>query len=239
MSLTSEIIDAMLESGCTVEQLAAVIKATLRKQAEEINKKRDRARLRKQKQRERKSPDDDECHTMSHDVTGTERDNGDVTEQKIKRKEPKEKQKNNNINIIIPPYIPPELWQDFEEHRAKLRKPMTSRAKQEILGKLEKFRLQGYSPPELLKSAIEHGWLTIYEPRNENGTNRKQRKTNSERADDAVAEFLAEQGIEPERTNNPPGPPELRHLQHIRERPGSSEEHPESVYGGFAVVPNG
>lgn len=174
-----------------------------------------------QSQRERKRRNRAVSQDSHETVTGQERDEDgdkDVKKQKEKRTK-KEKIKNNNINIIIPPYIPPELWQDFEEHRDKLRKPMTARAKQEILGKLEKFRLQGYSPPELLKSAIEHGWLTIYEPRKENGHNGNQRNSGKKyTADDALREVIDEI-----RADSPPGPAEFWDSGHIRQIAGGTE----------------
>lgn len=79
--ITSEIIDAMVESGCSVEQLASVVKAALKTNEIKAEEKRKKDRERKKKSR------------MSRDVTRTPSD------KKTKRKEPKEKIKNINNNI--------------------------------------------------------------------------------------------------------------------------------------------
>lgn len=61
--LTPEIIDAMVSTGCTAEQIAAVVKAYLLKAGEEELKRKEGARIRKQKSR------------MSRNVTVTSCDN--------------------------------------------------------------------------------------------------------------------------------------------------------------------
>lgn len=108
MSLSPEIIDAMLESGCTAEQIGAVVKAALVKhekcEQEEIDRKREAARLRKQKQRDRESANVTPCHTMSHHVT--------VTKKQKEKRTKKEKIKNNK-NIYTK-----KSAEGLEQHKA-------------------------------------------------------------------------------------------------------------------------
>lgn len=133
-----------------------------------------------------------------------------------------------------------EIWDDFTEHRNKIRKPMTSRASSEVLNRLDEFKLQGYSPHSLLATAIERGWQTVYEPRKENEKNIRH-KTKSEQLDDITAEYLAERGIENPRGNGADRPhiaPVLRSVQHLRTGPQLIEEHSPGVRGSSSPIPS-
>lgn len=79
-------------------------------------------------------------------------------------KERKKKEK-EIIPTFIPEWLEKDLWEDFKEHRRKLRKPMTSRAEDTIIKKLTWLKEQGCNPKHLLLTAIERGWLTVFEPK--------------------------------------------------------------------------
>lgn len=62
----------------------------------------------------------------------------------------------------------PELDQairDFIEHRNKLKRPMTDHAVDLLIGKLNKITLDPVEQIALINTAIEHGWQTVYEPK--------------------------------------------------------------------------
>lgn len=67
MSLSVAVIDAMVTAGCSAEQLAAAVKASL---AEELA----RVEARRRKDADRKRRQRAISHAMSHDVTRTDRD---------------------------------------------------------------------------------------------------------------------------------------------------------------------
>ena len=67
-----------------------------------------------------------------------------------------------------PDWLDHKLFNDFLEHRKKLRKPMTEKAKELFFSKLNKFKEQGFNPTELIETAIVSGWQTVYEPRDRN-----------------------------------------------------------------------
>lgn len=54
---------------------------------------------------------------------------------------------------------------DFVEHRKKLRKPMTDRAIQLLIIKLRGMADSVPERIELINTAIEHGWQTVYAPK--------------------------------------------------------------------------
>jgi len=59
----------------------------------------------------------------------------------------------------LPPTIHPEVWASFEEHRNKLRKPMTDKARHLILLELQKLR---GDPNALLEQSIRKGWQDVF-----------------------------------------------------------------------------
>jgi len=71
--LTPQIIDAMVDNGCTAQQIAAVVKAALIAQQETNQEKRARDAERQRRCRSKSQPVTD-CHVMSRDVTVTECD---------------------------------------------------------------------------------------------------------------------------------------------------------------------
>lgn len=73
-------------------------------------------------------------------------------------------EKNKNKGNGIPDFIDKELWQAFREHRQKLRKPMTEHAEKIIFGKLQKAKDKGHDPHEMIETAIERGWQSVFEP---------------------------------------------------------------------------
>lgn len=77
--ITDAILDAMVESGCSAEQIAAVVKAALRKQDDK--KTEQRARDAERQRRHRKSRNVTQCHS----------DNANVT----------------HGNVTLPPLVPP------------------------------------------------------------------------------------------------------------------------------------
>ena len=58
-----------------------------------------------------------------------------------------------------------EAIKDFIEHRKKLRKPMTDRAVDLFINKLNKITLDTSEQIKLIDTAIERGWQTVYEPK--------------------------------------------------------------------------
>lgn len=84
---------------------------------------------------------------------------------------------NTNINPLpplqggggweLPDWIPKELWREFEDVRRKRRKPMTDRARQLAVGKLESLVAEGNDVSALLEQSILHAWDTFYPLKNQ------------------------------------------------------------------------
>ncbi len=75
------------------------------------------------------------------------------------------KHKTKAIAVAPPNWIPVEPWTGFVEMRKRLRKPLTDRAMQLILGKLDKFRRAGVDVGAILDQSTTNGWQDVFELR--------------------------------------------------------------------------
>lgn len=64
-----------------------------------------------------------------------------------------------------PDWVPADAWRAFEQHRQRMRKPLTDHARTLIVRKLEDLQSRGHDPRQLIDTAIERGWQTVFEPR--------------------------------------------------------------------------
>lgn len=254
MSLTPEIIDAMLESGCTAEQIAAVVKAALLKQEQkdqsEITAKREAARLRKQKQREKENDDVTQCHAMSHDVT--------VTKKQKEKRTKKEKIKNIYKN---PPKggqkVPPldeavEKYNQLAEQTGLTRcLKLTETRKAQLRKRLEECgglsgweaALEKLGDSAFLLGDNDRNWKVDFDfliTQNkftklmEGGYDANEKRVNEAgayTADDARRDALRSFGIceaegrPPESdADNSPGRAMLRYSEHLREEAGAAQD---------------
>jgi hypothetical protein len=67
----------------------------------------------------------------------------------------------------LPSWIPGETWKDFEECRKKLRRPMTNRARRDIVAKLDRLRNNGQDVEAMLAQSIRKGWQDVFEVKDE------------------------------------------------------------------------
>jgi hypothetical protein len=70
-----------------------------------------------------------------------------------------------------PVWVPEKAWNDFLMMRQKLRKPMTTRAKELMVGKLEKLLNQGHDTESVLNQSIARSYTDVYPVESSNGTN--------------------------------------------------------------------
>jgi len=64
-----------------------------------------------------------------------------------------------------------DLILEFIEHRNELKKPMTKKALELFISKINDFSLKGYNIKEIVEKSILSGYMTIYEPKNNNTNN--------------------------------------------------------------------
>lgn len=64
--------------------------------------------------------------------------------------------------VELPEWLDKETWTAFKEHRQRLRKPMTAKAAELIITKLDTLRGQGDDPKAVLEQSIERGWQGVF-----------------------------------------------------------------------------
>ena len=145
-----------------------------------------------------KSPTDLEYFPRDHNGG---QDGEHSAAQKIIKNGDKRQEKENPAANPTPPVVPAGVWTAFVEHRHKLRRPMTARATELVLQKLEKLQAAGHDPAQLLETAMERGWLTVFEPdgrgrRNESFQERNIRigKAAADEVRRRASEILSEMG---------------------------------------------
>lgn len=69
----------------------------------------------------------------------------------------------------LPDWLPLSEWNAFIEMRKKIKKPMTDRAKELAIEKLNDFRKQRYDITVILNTAVMNNWQGLYLPKDENG----------------------------------------------------------------------
>lgn len=97
--------------------------------------------------------------------------------------------------FVLPPTIPAETWAAFEEHRNRLRKPMTDRARALIVGKIDKL---GQDPVELLEQSIRKGWQDVFPLRDDGAPPARDRPASEPRGFAAIRALRISEGRDPE-----------------------------------------
>lgn len=88
-----------------------------------------------------------------------------------------------NVLLLIPEWVPKNLWDGFVEMRQAIAKkskgaPFTDEARRLLLLDLEKLRQAGHDPAAVLEQSIKKGYLGLFKPKEEsNGENTYGRTT--------------------------------------------------------------
>ena len=65
---------------------------------------------------------------------------------------------------ILPDWIDPIVWEQYQIHRKTIKKPMSDYAEYLCIKKLDKAKSDGHDPNELINTTIEKGWQGIVIP---------------------------------------------------------------------------
>lgn len=63
----------------------------------------------------------------------------------------------------LPTWLPKELWNEYKEHRRKLKAPLTDYAEYLELKELTKLRDAGNDPEKVINKTIQKGWKGLFE----------------------------------------------------------------------------
>jgi len=75
----------------------------------------------------------------------------------------KPKVKKATVVAPLPDWIPVDSWNAFLEMRIKIKKPVTPKAIELLIGKLDKYRKAGQDIQAILEKSIVNDWQDIYE----------------------------------------------------------------------------
>lgn len=67
--------------------------------------------------------------------------------------------------LPLPDWLPKEAWEGFEAMRKAIKKPLTDRARQMALNKLDEFRKAGHDPRRVLEQSEFNQWQDLYAPK--------------------------------------------------------------------------
>lgn len=71
--------------------------------------------------------------------------------------------KRADISVDLPDWLPDDVWEDWVQHRAAVKAPLTQRAAELCLRKLERLRAQGSDPVAVIEQSVMSGkWTDLY-----------------------------------------------------------------------------
>ncbi len=75
-----------------------------------------------------------------------------------------DKQRKQKEQIIhIPSWLSKESWEEFQQHRREMKKPMSALAQRKIINELSRLKDKGQDPHAVLNVSILSGWSGIFE----------------------------------------------------------------------------
>jgi len=74
-------------------------------------------------------------------------------------------------DLILPQWMPKELWDDFMEVRKKKKAVNSDRALKAIITQLAGFMANGHDPCKIVETSIINSWKDVYEPRENRNAN--------------------------------------------------------------------
>ena len=77
-------------------------------------------------------------------------------------KNKQDKKENKKEKIAIPNWIPKKEFDEYKKMRTKIRKPMTDRAVELAIKKLETLKSEGYDPQQVLEQSILNSWQGLF-----------------------------------------------------------------------------
>lgn len=69
--------------------------------------------------------------------------------------------------LILPSWLPQEVWNEYVKMRRKIRKPLTDYAEKLAIKKLAELKACGYDPVAVLEDSIFNDWAGLFAPKGE------------------------------------------------------------------------
>lgn len=102
-------------------------------------------------------------------MQGTGTGTGTVTEKSTEGGKPPP----TPARFALPDWIPADAWSAYEESRRRMRKPMTARARELAIAKLDEIRGKGHDVRAVIEASVLNGWTGLFEPKPARGATRR------------------------------------------------------------------
>lgn len=113
----------------------------------------------------------------------------------------------------LPTWLDVELWEEFEQHRREMHKPMTPTATKRAFIKIERMAFEDQcNPNDIIEQTIENGWMGFFNLKG----NRNVKQQPACRATDEARRLQAEgfrTGFENEESYQPALPPNVVNIR--------------------------
>jgi hypothetical protein len=80
----------------------------------------------------------------------------------IQKAQPKKQVAVVSEPIVLPDWLPSEIWEEFKQHRKQLKKPMSDLAQKKSIKQLEKMMSEGQDIVEVIEASIANGWQGLF-----------------------------------------------------------------------------
>lgn len=86
------------------------------------------------------------------------------TQEEGKKKEGKKKEERNS-SFVLPDWVSPKAWQEWEDHRKEIKAPLTDSSRVKCVKVLEEATRAGFSTEETIEQSIVSGWRGLFVPK--------------------------------------------------------------------------
>lgn len=94
----------------------------------------------------------------------------------------------DNKAISLPEWVDRQTFEDFAAMRKKIKKPMTDRAVELLIGKLQKMRDEGHDTKAVMEASIINCWQDVFYPKSRQAGQHRQSAMNTIGVDDRIPE---------------------------------------------------
>ena len=106
----------------------------------------------------------DTAETATETGPGQDRDRTGTQNNEVKSGNERKEVKNKS-SFVLPDWVSPEAWAEWEAHRREIKAPLTDTSRAKCVKVLEEATRAGYSTEETIQQSIVSGWRGLFVPK--------------------------------------------------------------------------